>query len=154
MQSPVNDDFREFLKLLIENEIQYLIVGGYAVSLHSRPRYTDDLDVWINNTPESFRKIKKVLKLFGFSAISINEKEFFSTKKVYRIGKPPIRIEILNQIDGVDFKEAFKNKTIGKYFDLKNVYYISFEDLLKNKKNAGRTKDKMDLDYLKTYKKK
>ena len=148
------DDFSEFLKLLTENSVEYLIVGGYAVSFYSRPRYTDDLDIWVNQTPENLQRILKVLSEFGFSEPFIKEDEFFTKSKVYRIGKPPIRIEILNEIDGVKFEEAIKNKTIGSYAGLKRIFYISLEDLIKNKSAANRTKDKLDLEYLNTYRKK
>ncbi len=148
----MNDDFKEFLKLLTENEVKYLIVGGYAVSFHSRPRYTDDLDVWIGRTKENLKKLTRVLGLFGFKDFSLDEKDFISKSRIYRIGKPPMRIEILNDIDGVEFEEAYKHKTSGKYGDLENIYFISIEDLIKNKKAAGRSKDKLDLDFLDTYK--
>lgn len=154
MPNPKNDDFREFLKLLIENDVEYLIVGGYAVSFYSRPRYTDDLDVWINNTMGNLQKILTVLKNFGFPEITINEDEFLQKSKVYRIGNPPIRIEILNDIDGIIFSDAIKNKFLGTYADLSDVNYISIEDLIKNKIAAGRIKDKLDLEYIETYKKK
>lgn len=154
MQNPRTEDFKEFLKLLTENKVEYLIVGGYAVSFYSRPRYTDDLDVWINKSISNLHKFISVLKQFGFSEISIDENEFINKPKVYRIGNSPVRIEILNEIDGVLFDDAYKEKRSGKYEDLDNVYFISLEDLIKNKKAAGRIKDKLDLEYIETYKKK
>ncbi len=149
-----NENFSEFLKLLTENNVEYLIVGGYAVSFYSRPRYTDDLDIWINPTAENLTKILKVLKDFGFSEPFIKEDEFLNKPKVYRIGNPPLRIEILNNIDGVEFEKAVLNKTEGSYADLKKIFYISLDDLIKNKTKANRTKDKLDLEYLVTYRKK
>jgi hypothetical protein len=154
MQHQKKDDFKEFLKLLIENKAEYLVVGGYAVAFHSRPRYTDDLDVWINKTPENLQKILKILKKFGFNDVVIDEREFMNETKVYRIGKPPVRIEILNKIDGVNFQDAAKHKATGVYEDIQNVSYISFEDLIKNKKASKRPKDKLDLDFLENYGKK
>ncbi len=149
-----SDDFSEFLKLLTEHKVEYLIVGGYAVSFYSRPRYTDDLDIWINPTPENLKNILRVLSDFGFTEPFIKEDEFLNKPKVYRIGNPPLRIEILNNIDGVEFEDAVLNKTEGTYADLKKIFYISLEDLIKNKSAANRTKDKLDLEYLNTYRKK
>lgn len=154
MPQKYNDGFREFLKLLTENNVDYLIAGGYAVSFYSRPRYTDDLDLWINPTPENLKNILNVLSGFGFSDPIINEDEFLNKSKVYRIGNPPLRIKLLNKIDGVNFEEAVKNKTEGLYADLKKIFYISLEDLIKNKTAANRTRDKLDLEYLNTYRKK
>lgn len=154
MPQKISDDFREFLKLLTEHNVEYLIVGGYAVSFYSRPRYTDDLDVWINPTPENLNKILRVLNEFGFSEPFIKEEDFLNKPKVYRMGNPPLRIEILNEIDGLKFEEALRNKTEGKYADLERVFYISIDDLIKNKTAANRTKDKLDLEYLLTYRKK
>lgn len=153
MPNPKSEDFKEFLRLLIENDVEYLIVGGYAVSFHSRPRYTDDLDLWINKTQENLYKLLKALNQFGFQEIPIDEEEFLKKPKVYRIGNPPMRIEVLNEVDGIVFAEAVKNKVIGKYEDLENINFISFDDLVKNKSASNRVKDKLDLDYLKTYRK-
>jgi len=139
---------------LTEHNVEYLIVGGYAVSFYSRPRYTDDLDVWINPTPENLNKILRVLNEFGFSEPFIKEEDFLNKPKVYRMGNPPLRIEILNEIDGLKFEEALRNKTAGKYADLERVFYISIDDLIKNKTASNRTKDKLDLEYLLTYRKK
>ncbi|MCI0450740.1 MAG: nucleotidyltransferase [Chlorobi bacterium] len=142
------------MKLLTENEVEYLVVGGYAVSFHSRPRYTDDLDIWINKTTENLHKLINTLNQFGFQNISIDESDFLNKAKVYRIGNPPLRIEILNEIDGIKFDDAIKNKVTGKYEDLTGISFISLGDLIKNKKASKRKKDKHDLDYLETYRKK
>ncbi|MBE2217950.1 MAG: nucleotidyltransferase [Ignavibacteria bacterium] len=149
-----SEDFSEFLKLLTENNVEYMIVGGYAVSFYSRPRYTDDLDVWINPTPENLKNILKVLNEFGFSEPFIKEDEFLNKPKIYRIGNPPVRIEILNSIDGVSFDDAMKNKELGSYAGLKKVFYISLNDLITNKAASNRPKDLLDLEYLKTFRKK
>jgi len=152
MQITASEDFKEFLKLLIENKVEYLIIGGYAVAFHSRPKFTNDLDIWVNNTKDNFNKLVKTLHDFGFSDISdVNKDEFLQKSKVYRIGVPPRRLEVLNDIDGVKFEEAYKNKIKGKYDDLEDVYYISLNDLIKNKQSTQRTKDKLDLDFLKEF---
>ncbi|MCC7158892.1 MAG: nucleotidyltransferase [Ignavibacteria bacterium] len=154
MQGLNNEDFKEFLKLLIENEVEYLVVGGYAVSFYSRPRYTDDLDLWINKTRENLQRLKKALADFGFDSKFIEEDEFLNKTKVYRMGNPPLRIEILNKIDGVKFEDAIKKKVNGKYADIESVNFISLDDLITNKSSANRTKDKLDLETLKTFRKK
>ncbi|MBZ0201989.1 MAG: nucleotidyltransferase [Ignavibacteria bacterium] len=140
--------------MLIENEVEYLVVGGYAVSFYSRPRYTDDLDLWINKTRENLQRLKKALADFGFDSKFIEEDEFLNKTKVYRMGNPPLRIEILNKIDGVKFEDAIKKKVNGKYADIESVNFISLDDLITNKSSANRTKDKLDLETLKTFRKK
>ena len=140
-------DFKEFIQLLIENQVEYLIVGGYAVGIHGYPRYTGDIDVWINPNEENIKKMPGVLKEFGFSDAEINEKDFRNSDNIFRIGNPPYRIDIMTEIDGVAFNNCFTNKII-KEIDGVNINFIGFNDLIKNKKASGRKKDQLDLENL------
>jgi len=143
----LNKDFKEFVQLLIENKVEYLIVGGYAVGIHGYPRYTGDLDIWINATPENAAKVLKTLNDFGFSSFRLKEDDFLKLGNVVQLGYPPMRIDILTKIDGVDFDSCYKEKFILEIEELK-VNFINLEDLKKNKKASGRLRDLDDLENL------
>jgi predicted nucleotidyltransferase len=147
-------DFEEFLKLLNENRVQYLIIGGYAVTFHSSPRFTEDLDVWINNTKSNARKVFKALSSFGFGNIDIRESDLTNEKMIIQLGFKPVRIDVLCGIEGLKFSEAYKRKTMGNFFNVKNVPYISYRDLEISKIFAGRSKDKDALKWLHRHRKK
>ena len=145
------DDFKDFIKLLIKYNVEYLIVGGYAVSIHSRPKNTQDIDIWINPSKRNAEKLLKVIDEFGFGSTGITLKDLTTENQVVQFGIPPIRIDIMTSIDGVDFNKAYANKVPFQFDDIGKVFYISFKDLLTNKKQSNRLKDKIDLDWLNEY---
>jgi len=102
-------DFKEFIELLIKNEVEYL-VGGYAVAIHGYPRYTGDLDIWIRRTQVNAEKTLKTLHDFGFNFSKLSTEDFTKEDNVIQLGNPPLRIDLLTQIDGVIFDECFANK--------------------------------------------
>jgi hypothetical protein len=140
-------DFVEFLQLLNSNEVEYLVIGGYAVGLYGYPRATVDLDVWVASNPRNAGKLVKVLKQFGFGTPSLSLELFTQRNKVIRMGNPPIRIEILTTISGVEFPSCYarRNPVI---LEGMVVNFIHPEDLLVNKRAAGRHKDLNDLENL------
>jgi len=140
-------DFKELLQLLNLKKIEYLVIGGYAVALYGHPRATGDIDIWIAVSKDNSQKIVEVLKEFGFDVTEIEEELFLGKNKVIRMGNPPLRIEILTSIDGVEFKECYKNRNIVK-IDNVPVNFISLPDLKKNKKASGRLQDLADLENL------
>ncbi len=142
-----SQDFRDFVELLIKNKAEYLIIGGYAVGVHGHPRYTGDLDVWLNPTLENANKILSAVNKFGFSSYKLSVEDFMKEGNVVQLGYPPIRIDLLNQIDGVTFDECYVNKKEIEIDDLK-VNFIGYWDLLKNKKASGRHRDLDDLERL------
>jgi hypothetical protein len=142
-----HQDFKEFLELLNKNDVEYLIVGGYAVSFHGYPRYTGDLDVWINPTKENAKKILKSLIEFGFQSSELSEEDFIKENQVIQLGYPPVRIDIINTIDSVDFNEAYDSKVVLE-FDNMIINFISLEHLIKNKKATGRARDIDDIENL------
>lgn len=144
-------DFKEFLKLLKEKKVKYLIVGGQAVNYYSRGKLTEDLDIWIESTPENAENIFVVLDEFGTGNLDIDVRDFIQQDRVVQLGYPPMRIDIMTSIEGLDFEKAYKNRSNGNLFGLRNQPYISFNDLIKNKKNTGRPKDKFDILWLKKY---
>lgn len=141
-------DFKEFVELLIRYKAEYLIVGGYAVGIHGHPRYTGDLDIWLNPTQENAKKIVKVVNEFGFSSFHLTESDFMKEGNVVQLGHPPLRIDLLTQIDGVTFNACFQNK---KEVEIEGVVvnFIGYQDLLKNKRESGRLRDLDDLENLK-----
>lgn len=140
-------DFREFLRLLNFYEVEYLIVGGFAVGYHGYPRATGDMDIWVATSPENADKMVSVLKEFGFNVPELNAALFMKKRQVIRMGAPPIRIEVLTDISGVSFKECYENR-ITDFVDDISVNIISSEHLRRNKKASGRIKDINDLEHL------
>lgn len=141
-------DFKEFVELLIKNNVEYLIVGGYAVGVHGYPRYTGDLDIWLNQTSINADKILLAVNEFGFSSLGISKEDFIKPGNVIQLGYPPLRIDLLTEIDGVAFKDCYKNR---KEVEIEGIIvnFIGYQDLLKNKKETGRPRDMDDLENLK-----
>jgi len=140
-------DFSEFLKLLNSKQVEYLIIGGWAVGYYGYPRATGDLDVWISRTEENAVKLVGVLKEFGFDVPNLSSELFKKGNQVTRLGLPPMRIEILTTISGVSFDECFRNReTI--IIDEVKINMIGLEDLKKNKSSAKRYKDLDDFENL------
>ena len=131
-------DFREFVELLIKHKAEYLIVGGYAVGIHGYPSYTGDLDIWLNPTDENATRILEAIRDFGFSSSDITIDDLTKEGNVIQLGYPPLRIDLLNHIDGVMFEECYKNKKVVEIEKL-SINFISYQDLLKNK----RTKEQV-----------
>jgi predicted nucleotidyltransferase len=140
-------DFKEFLKLLNNNGVQYLLVGGYAVAYHGYPRATADMDIWIEVDPSNASKLLDALKEFGFNSPDLSVELFLEKEKVVRMGVPPIRIEILTSISGVTFEECFQSR-ITDELDGIEVNVISLPHLKANKEASGRHKDLDDLENL------
>jgi predicted nucleotidyltransferase len=143
----LHPDFKEFLKLLNDKNIQYLLIGGYAVGYHGYPRATNDLDIWIAINPNTAGQMVMVLKEFGFDTSELSEALFLREHSVIRMGMAPIRIEILTTISGVDFDECYQQKVVDEIDGIK-INIISLKKLKINKKASGRHKDLDDLENL------
>lgn len=141
------NDFKEWLSLLTEKKVEYLLVGGYAVALHGIPRTTGDMDIWINNSQENLEKLIHCLELFGFSELKINVEDLLKPYAIIQLGYPPVRIDIITGVDGIDFETAYRNKTSINQDGL-NISLISLDDLILNKTSSGRSIDKMDVKKL------
>lgn len=140
-------DFKEFLKLLNSEKVDYLLVGGYAVGVHGYPRTTADLDVWVAVGEENAARLMRVLEQFGFSPKSISVELFLQEGKILRMGVPPLRIEILTRASGVSFGECYGMRVVTNV-DGVEVKVIDLEHLKANKRAAGRAKDLADLENL------
>ena len=144
-QRRLPDDFRDFLNSLNKNDVKYLLLGGWAVGIYGAPRATADMDVFIAIDDENIGKLQKALYEFG--APTVSNDHFKEIGKVFRMGRSPMRIEIINQASGIEFKNCYQNrKTI--LVDEIEISIIGIDDLMKNKKTAGREKDCADLKNL------
>lgn len=141
------NDFKDFLRLLNDRRVEYLLVGGYAVGYHGYPRATVDLDIWVAAAPSNARKIVEVFKEFGFDVNELKEELFLQKNKIIRIGEPPLRIEVMTSVSGVDFDACYQ-KRIVETIDGTPVNFINLENLKLNKLAAGRHKDLNDLENL------
>jgi hypothetical protein len=141
-------DFIDFIELLNLHMVDYMIVGAHALAYHGRPRHTGDLDIWIKPSEENASKMVAVLKDFGFGSLGLSEHDFLKENYVTQLGYPPLRIDILNAISGVEFDDAYANKVEGEIDDLA-VKFINVTEFIKNKEASGRKKDLGDIASLK-----
>jgi len=141
-----NPHYRELLQLLNEFEVEYLIVGGFAVMKYSEPRYTKDLDIWVHNTGQNALRVVEALKKFGapLDQDKVTAETFTNKQVVYQIGIAPVRIDILTEITGVEFPAAWRNRVASTFFGIP-VHFISLDDLVANKQALGRGSDLEDL---------
>ena len=140
-------DFKEFLKLLNSKQIEYLLIGGYAVGYHGYSRATADLDIWIALQPDSARKMVDAIREFGFAVEGLTPELFLKADNIIRMGVPPFRIEVLTTISGVNFEECYRERVFDILDDVE-VSLISLKHLKANKRASGRLKDLSDLEYL------
>jgi hypothetical protein len=143
----IQKDFKELLELFNANEVEYLIVGGYALAFHGAPRFTGDIDLLVKAESENARRILNALNQFGFGSVDLSEIDFIAPDKVVQLGMPPVRIDILTSLTEVDWVKAWTNKVAGRYGDTP-VCFISKGDLIANKRALGRQKDLADIEAL------
>lgn len=143
----VNSDFTELLKIFNDNQVKYLIIGGYAVIQYAEPRYTKDLDLWISTDRENAAAVFQALKSFGAPLENLTEQDFAVDGYFYQMGYPPVRVDIMMGIPGVDFSEAWLRREIVDFDDLA-VNFIAKQDLITNKRASGRPQDLIDADLL------
>src|SRR5580658_8014427 len=140
-------DFKEFLKSLNSNSVEYLLIGGYAVGIYGHIRATNDLDIWVDISQENAARIDRALREFGFAPPELAPDLFLVRNSIVRMGVPPFRIEILTSISGVDFESCYAEKEMIQIDELL-VPVISLARLRENKAASGRAKDLADLEGL------
>jgi len=145
----LNDDYKEMLQLLKNNEVRFLVVGAYAMGAYGYPRATGDMDIWIMASGENSQRVFRALKEFGAPLAQIDETTFAARDIIFQIGVAPRRIDIITSIDGVDFEQAWQRR-VDVEIDGLSVPFISKPDLIKNKESTGRDKDLLDVKYLKS----
>lgn len=141
-------DFRDFIFALNVSQTKYLVVGGYAVILHGYFRTTQDLDIWVEKTPENHLRLSKAYAIFGMPLFDMTLENFMGEKfDVFSIGRSPIRIDVITKLKGLHFEDAIKHSLLKEIEGLK-VNYLELSDLIKAKKAAGRHKDFDDIEKL------
>jgi hypothetical protein len=140
----MNPDFVDLLSDLSAARAESLVVGGHAVSFHTEPRYTKDLDLWVRPTAANARRVLRGLKAFGAPLTNLKLKDLTTPGIIFQIGVEPNRIDVLTELDGVDFAAAWKRRVAGPFGTL-NVDWISVEDLAANKRSVRRPQDLLDL---------
>lgn len=143
----IGPDFKEFIELLNKHRVEYLVVGGYAVAMYGYPRYTGDIDFWVNPTPENSKKIISALIDFGFAGLDISENDFNVEDKIVQLGFPPNRIDIITGVTGLRFDECYLTKKTVTIEGM-DVFFISLFNLRLNKNSTGRDRDRIDLNNL------
>lgn len=147
MAMPLASDYREFLSLLNSAQIEYLIVGGFAVAAYAHPRSTGDIGIWVAACPETAAALMGVLRAFGFGDAGATETLLATPDKVIRMGVPPVRIELLTGLSGVEFGACWPRR-VHVDFDGLKAFVIQIDDLRTNKRAAGRMKDLADIEAL------
>ena len=140
-------DFKEFLQLLNDHHVEYLLIGGYAVGYHGYPRATADMDIWIARNPENAENVVTSLREFGFDLPDLSADLFLKEDVIVRMGVPPVRIELMTTISGVTFQECYTERVVAE-LDGVQVSLISSKHLKINKKACGRHTDLNDLEHL------
>jgi len=143
----LNKDYKDILQILLDNKVQFLVVGAYALGAYGYPRATGDIDLWVMASPENSEKIYQSLAQFGAPMEQINEKTFCEQGVIFQIGVAPRRIDVITKINGVDFQQAWAARQEIMIEELK-VPFISKQDLIKNKESTGREKDRLDAQQL------
>jgi hypothetical protein len=142
-----NPDFRDLFYELSAAGVDFLVVGAHAVMLHTAPRYTKDLDIWIRPSVENGRRAYEALRSFGAPMADLSIEDLQTPGTIFQMGMAPNRIDVLTSIDAVDFEEAWQKKVSSTYGGVP-IYLLSVEDLIVNKRFVGRLQDKIDIEKL------
>ena len=145
----LNQDFKEFIQLLNKNKVKYLVIGGYAVAIHGHPRYTKDIDIWLEMSEENSQKLIKALTEFGFGSLGLTPEDFQTPDQIVQLGYPPSRIDLITTPDVIDFQTCYNSKIEIKLNEIP-VNFIDLDNLKKNKLASGRLQDLADLENLST----
>ena len=144
----LNPDFKEFFQLLNKNNVKYLVIGGFVVAFHGYPRFTKDIDIWLQRNSENAMKVVETLVDFGFKSPGLTIEDFLESETIIQLGYPPNRIDLITTATGVDFDDCYQSK-IEEEIDGVKIPFIDLDNLKKNKRAAGRTQDLADIDNLK-----
>jgi hypothetical protein len=140
-------DLKEFIELLNSEQVDYVIVGGWAFGFHARPRYTQDLDILVRGTADNAARLERVIGQFGFASLGLSAKDFLSPGRVIQLGHPPNRIDLLTALTGVEENEIWSSRVPAE-LDGVPVFFLGRSTLIKNKRATGRTRDAADVEEL------
>lgn len=143
----MNKDFKEFVQLLAAHDVHYLIVGGYAVAYHGHPRYTKDLDIWIEATAKNAKRLIGALEEFGFGSLGIKKDDFLEPDRFIVLGQEPTRIDLITSVKGLCFEDSYKNRSESEIEGV-TVKFVNKHDLIVAKKATGRLQDLADAENL------
>ena len=143
----VNSDFSDLLRIFNDHNVKYLVIGGYAFIQYAEPRYTKDLDLWVSTDPTNAEAVYQALREFGAPLSGLTEADFVAEGFFYQMGVPPVRVDVLMGIPGVEFASAWDNRVMVDFDDLP-VPFIAKTDLIKAKRAAGRPQDLQDAELL------
>ncbi len=138
-------DLKDFLRLLVAHDVQFMLVGAHAIAFHAFPRNTGDIDFWVQRTRENAERILAALDEFGFGGIGLTIEDLVDPNKVIQLGREPNRIDILTFLTGLDFDECVSRSVSATYEGIA-VKVIGLDDLIANKKASGRPKDLLDVE--------
>lgn len=144
---PLQKDLSEFIESLNSRNVEYLIVGAFALAFHGVPRATGDIDILVRSSPDNAVRVEKALVAFGFTSLGLSASDFMRPEQVIQLGHPPNRIDLLTSISGVTFEEAWGTRVDDQLYGIP-VRFIGREALIRNKRATGRTQDKADLEAL------
>lgn len=143
----MNRDFVDLLRAFVDAEVRFLVVGAYALAIHGRPRATGDLDIWVEPTPDNAARVMRALAAFGAPLSEVSEADFTAPGVVYQIGVSPARIDVLTDLTGLTFAEAWPGR-VSQLFGPLTVDFIGRDAFLRNKRATGRPKDLGDIEGL------
>ena len=146
----LDKDLRELLALLNTAGVEFLVVGGHAVAFHGRPRLTEDLDLFVRPDLANGERIMRALQAFGFGSLGITAADFRADDRVIQLGRAPNRVDLLTKLYGVDFADAWSRRVAARLDDA-DVWMIPREDLIRNKRETGRTQDLADAEFLERF---
>jgi hypothetical protein len=143
----MNQDFLDLLRAFVDGDVRFLVVGAYALAVHGRPRATGDLDLWVDATPENAAKVVSALENFGAPTSQVHIDDFSRPGIVFQMGLPPLRIDVLTELSGLTFEEAWSSRTQAAFGPV-IAPVIGRDAFIKNKRATGRAKDLGDIEAL------
>jgi hypothetical protein len=146
----VSKDFEKLFELLNAHGVKALVVGGYAFTFHAKPRYTKDLDIWVEPTPENAERVLQALEDFGFGSLPLSIEDFIEPGSIVQLGQPPHRVDLMTSLKSLTFEEAWMGRTEAHYGN-ERVFYLGLDDLIRNKKAVARPQDRVDVRTLLSY---
>ena len=146
----LSQDFKDLLTLRNKHSVRYLVVGGYATSIHSVPRYTKDIDIWLERSPRNAKSVLKVLHEFGFGSLGLKSDDFQADDTIVQLGYEPNRVDLLTSLKGVEFSDCYERRLEAEVEGIE-LPIISVQDLISNKSQVGRSRDIADIEQLRRY---
>ncbi len=143
----LNEDYRDMLRALSDEKVRFLLVGAYALAIHGYPRATMDIDIWVEPSPENADAVLRALARFGAPAHNLTKHDLQQDGTIFQIGVAPRRIDIMTAVSGLQFEDAFK-RSISADIEGITIYVPSVDDLIRNKRALGRTRDLADVEAL------